>query len=334
MKRIVIILLAAALTCACAKEETTGGSTDAKRYLDAYMEVNYPGLKPDALGVYTLEETPGTGAPAEDNTFVRLEYTISSVDGIIGSSTYADINKQIGGYKSFYYYGPKVWNRGEKLDKLSVGLEDAIAGMRVGGHKKVLIPGWLSETGKRLKNPDKYVLQCSGANAIYDLNLVDAFKDVNEWQRDSIKRYMAANFPGAVEDPDQEGFWYIRTKEPSDTNAFTANDTIYINYTAMRLDGSVIDSSIERTAKRYGFYSASRTYAAQKIKWNSDYTKITMGGSSSLKKGFAYAVYRMHHGEEGTAVFWSDLGYGAGGSGSSIPAYSPLRFDIEVLEND
>ena len=75
-------------------------------------------------------------------------------------------------------------------------------------------------------------------------------------------------------------------------------------------------------------------YLIQEINRNSDYTKITMGGSSSLKKGFAYAVYRMHHGEEGTAVFWSDLGYGAGGSGSSIPAYSPLRFDIEVLEND
>lgn len=326
------------MACACAKQETVGTSTAAKRYLDAFMQVNYPGIKADELGVYTLEETAGTGAPAEKATFVRLDYTISSIDGIIGTSTLPKVNKQTGAYKSYYYYGPKIWNRGEKLDRLSAGLEDALSGMKVGGYKKVLIPGWLSENGKRYSEPEKYVLHCSGTSAIYELSLKEAFDDVDAWQKDSIARYMAANFPGAEEDPDQEGFWYLRTKEPTDTASFTTTDSIYVDYTASRLDGTAFDSTIERTAKRYGFYTVSNSYKSMKINWKEDYTEISWDSSSSssakLINGFSYAVHKMHHGEAGTAVFWSALGYGASGSGAAVPAYCPLRFDIEVQEKN
>ncbi len=36
--------------------------------------------------------------------------------------------------------------------------------------------------------------------------------------------------------------------------------------------------------------------------------------------------------EKGIGIFWSDLGYGKSGSGNSIPAYSPLVFEIEIVE--
>ena len=40
----------------------------------------------------------------------------------------------------------------------------------------------------------------------------------------------------------------------------------------------------------------------------------------------------MHPHEKGTAVFYSGVGYGSSGSGSTIPAYAPLRFDIEIVD--
>ena len=40
----------------------------------------------------------------------------------------------------------------------------------------------------------------------------------------------------------------------------------------------------------------------------------------------------MHPHEKGTAVFYSGLGYTYRGSGGSIPAYSPLHFDLEIVD--
>ena len=60
---------------------------------------------------------------------------------------------------------------------------------------------------------------------------------------------------------------------------------------------------------------------------------ITITSSkSSVIDGFSYMLWRMGPFEAGTGIFLSRLGYAASGSGSSIPAYSPLRFDIEVVE--
>ena len=36
--------------------------------------------------------------------------------------------------------------------------------------------------------------------------------------------------------------------------------------------------------------------------------------------------------EAGSGIFIESLGYGYSGSGSSIPAYAPLRFDVELVE--
>ena len=58
---------------------------------------------------------------------------------------------------------------------------------------------------------------------------------------------------------------------------------------------------------------------------------ITMGGSS-LIEGFSYALDQMHPHESGTAIFYSTGGYAAKGSGDIIPPYSPLRFDIEIVD--
>ena len=39
---------------------------------------------------------------------------------------------------------------------------------------------------------------------------------------------------------------------------------------------------------------------------------------------------QMKAGEKGLGIFTSDLGYQASGSGSSIPGYAPLVFEIEL----
>jgi FKBP-type peptidyl-prolyl cis-trans isomerases 1 len=135
------------------------------------------------------------------------------------------------------------------------------------------------------------------------------------------------------------GIYYIRTGEPESETKFKNDTTIYVNYTGRRLDGVVFDTSIADTAKYYGIYSASRTYGPSAIKWYSedgDYTKITMtaAGSSSSSEviaGFSFGLDQMHPFEKGAVIFTANWGYGSRSSSSALPAYSPLRFDFEVV---
>ena len=36
--------------------------------------------------------------------------------------------------------------------------------------------------------------------------------------------------------------------------------------------------------------------------------------------------------EKGVGIFYSALGYGSSGSGNAIPGFSPLMFEIEVVD--
>lgn len=53
-------------------------------------------------------------------------------------------------------------------------------------------------------------------------------------------------------------------------------------------------------------------------------------GAKGAIDGFDTGVTKMRVGEKATLIFPSVLGYGSKGQGS-IPAYSPLVFDIEVI---
>ena len=330
------LILAASLLAliSCAKEKTAGKNDDAKRYFDAWISQNYPTATRTPLGAYIISETPGTGILLEDSLFVRLNYTCSTLNGTVETTTDVKTAKKCGLYDITNYYGPLVVYRGENQESLAAGVEEALSTMRIGGRKTVIIPGWLTEV-KRYDTPEKYVENCSGTDYIYKFELVDCFNDVDRWERDSLLKYMALHYPSAQEDAEHTGFFYVQTKAGEDKE-FGKDTTIYINYTGRLLNNRAFDTTIADTAKVWGLYSSSKTYKQTKINWfgsDEDYTSITMGDSeSSTITGFAYALSLMHPGESGICFFTSKYGYSASGSGSTIPAYSPLCFELETTE--
>ena len=53
---------------------------------------------------------------------------------------------------------------------------------------------------------------------------------------------------------------------------------------------------------------------------------------SDMITGFAMTLWQMRAMEKGVGVFYSPLGYSYNGSGSTIPAYLRLVFEIEIVE--
>lgn len=346
--RIIAYVIAAATLAGCAKTSTEGVNEAKKRYLDAWMSINYPGLtaqwnnKEDRNGIYVIPDQAdeGTGATVTDNGFAIVNYAITDLEGNFSSYTDAETAKQMGVYDSTYYYGPQVWLT--KDGTIQAGLQNAIVGMKVGGSKKVIIPSWLM-TYSTYQSAGEYISNSSDySNTIYRFTVEDFTEDINQWQTEKIKALISENY-GGVDSfnrntrKDTTGFYFKSLVEQgADTVAFKADTTIYINYTGRLLNGRMFDTNVEKTAKDNGLYERGRTYGPVKIKWGSSYSEITMNGSSVVD-GFAMALWNLNDlgdggkMDKGVSVFYSPLGYGVSGSGARIPGYAPLVFEIEIV---
>lgn len=333
-----ILYITAVITMAsCAKQAESGPNDENKRFFDAWIMMNHPDAEPTELGVYILpEDVPGTGKEVKADGYVLAEYIITDLDGKISSYTNKTTAKQLGEYDTTSYYGAKFLTT--LKGNITAGLADALIGMKVGGHRKFIIPSWLMSYKNYSTEKEYLDVSSSYANTIYDITVRDFTEDISGWQTDRIGEYFAANTDifgtMTVKDTvkDQAGMYYKQLKAPVSTEEFPDDTTIYINYTGKLLNGLVFDTTDERVAKDNGLYSSGKKYKPVQINWGESFSDITMGsGESSVIKGFALTLWQMKAMEKGIGVFLSDLGYGSSGSGSSIPGYTPLVFEIEIV---
>lgn len=344
-----LYIAAALLLAGCAKTVTPGPNEANKRYFDAWMQLNHPEAEPSGLGIYVLENIDGDGIEVKEDGFALVDFKITDLEGNISSYTDAQTAKQLGEYSETSYYGPKVWTTHKTT--IQAGLGDAIYGMKAGGYKKVIVPSWLM-TSKGFDTAQDYLdyydedNSSSFESTMYEIEVKDFTEDINQWQIDSIGRFFGNSsvmvdgrpadqvFSGmTAADSVSTGFYYKQISAPVDTTSFDNDTTIYINYTGKLLNGLVFDTTIERVAKDNGLYSASRKYEPVRINWGEEYTKITMGSDkTTVIGGFALTLWQMRPMEKGVGVFYSNYGYQYSGSGSSIPGYAPLIFEIEIVE--
>ncbi len=362
MNKIPIILTAAitAVLCgSCAKTAESGIYDDETRYLKAWLKADHSdiGLEitrnpetgmPDTLGrgVYLLSEKVGTeDAVAEKGDYVTLSYIVSDMNGTISSSTEKETAVKLGTYDKTYFYGPKIVSLSGGSNY--AGVIDAVAGMKVGGERTVLIPKWLMST-QDYSTEDEYLANSSSSsNAVYKLRLTGIIEDIEQYQIDAIEDYLKANVVGKLKLDNGEfatmpdttktigackGFYFIPVTDTAGHVTFPSDTTVTINYTGRRLDGQAFDTTVENTAKDNGIYSSSTTYETKSITWGEDYSSLTMS-SSSLISGFSKTLWQMNAGK-GIGIFWSDLGYGSSGSGNLIPGYAPLIFEIEIISEE
>jgi FKBP-type peptidyl-prolyl cis-trans isomerase len=117
------------------------------------------------------------------------------------------------------------------------------------------------------------------------------------------KEFAAAN-PTAVTTP--EGLVFLSTQEGNGKQP-NVTDTVEVHYHGMLTDGTVFDSSVQR---------------GQTISFP----------LSNVVKGWQIGVAMMKEGGKATLVVPSDLAYGDGGSGDTIPPGATLKFEVELFK--
>ena len=336
MKRIiktVAFVMSALAVAGCAKAVQTGPNEANERYFNAWIGLNHPGISPTGLGIYVIEEEAGTGSVVKEGGYIYADYKITDLEGNISSYTDKETAKQLGDYDTTKYYGAKVLTTTKNT--IYAGLADAVIGMKTGGRKKVIIPSWLMTYASYDSKEDYLNKNTSGANTIYDITVRDFTDSIQLYEIGLIEKYIK-DHPNIFDNRivnDTTGFYYqTLTKGLLRDETFEKDTTIYINYTGRLLNGLVFDTTIEKVAKDNGLYSSSRTYGPTQVKWSKNVADITLGSSSSsVIDGFARTIQHMRPMEKGLGIFYSPLGYSYNGSGASIPGYSPLIFEIEIV---
>ena len=338
LRKTIILGLAAAslvLTTGCAKEVSTDTSGMAKSFFDSWMQINHPEAKAHGLGVYILEDQPGTGAAVtEDDIYLYTEFTTYDIYGNITGTTEEKKSQQTGSFSKANYYGPKMIIN--LRDYTEAGIIEMIKGMKVGGTRTAVIPSWLN-VKKDYDTAEKYLKENGGSNAICTLTIKDKTADIVQWEIDTLVKYVSANFHQSLADSVRFGYYQKTLKEPDDTATYGNDSTFCINYIGRLLNGKVFDTTIEDTAKVYGIWSSSKTYAPVYIQKADDYTETTLAPDEAstgdkVIDGFSFCISRLRQHEKVICAFYSVLGYGYSGSGSSIPSFCPLIYEIEGVD--
>ena len=320
-----ILLLGTLLTAACAKEASEDSTVAAERRVTSWISVHYPTALRTEGDIWILDETPGTGDlwDPEDKGIAYVRVTTRDLEGNVTATGDEELARQLGSWTRNGNYGPSIWY--VSSGALPDGYGAILDGMRIGGTRKALLPSWTLSTGSD--------------HTVMDLRFVFQSDNIVDYQIERLKdfsaRYMNnedSTFYNAV-DGDRFGFYFHRLRVGEELVEMPSDTTVYVNYTGRRLDGYVFDTTMADTAKFYGIYDSSKTYEPMPVYWGETYDDITITTSKSeAVDGFQMALWHMHPGEKVIAAFYSVLGYGSSGSGSNIPAYTPLSFTIEMVE--
>ncbi|HCN83683.1 MAG TPA: FKBP-type peptidylprolyl isomerase [Sphingobacteriaceae bacterium] len=114
------------------------------------------------------------------------------------------------------------------------------------------------------------------------------------------------------------GLNYVITKQGAGAKA-VKGDTVQLNYAVSLLSGKLFDTSLPELSKKSAIYNAQRPYAPIKV----------AVGTGAVMAGFEEAITLFPVGTKATIILPSKLANGD--QGGALPPYTPLTFDIDIL---
>ncbi len=318
------IIIALALV-SCAKEVGETTEEVQARVLDSWISVKHPGSEKTPSGLYIIDLSEGNGRKVTDSSYVFVQYVVRDLSGTILATNNQAISEQLGQFSHSGHYGYNIWQVDQNA--LYKGVEEILKRMRVGGRATVAFTPELATLSVSI-----YSLFSSldaTVNLQFELELVDCVDDIYaEYEEPMLRQYSEKYYGGL--DTLKRGFYFFKTKEAPVGDSIPTESQIKVRYIGHLLDGVVFDTNIQDTAKRYRIYDSKKSYEAMDVTFKSSIAEFKQ--SNSVIEGFADAIMRMRYGEKAVAFFWSQAGYGAGGSSPSIPEYTPICFEIEIKE--
>ncbi|MDR1878259.1 MAG: FKBP-type peptidyl-prolyl cis-trans isomerase [Bacteroidales bacterium] len=136
------------------------------------------------------------------------------------------------------------------------------------------------------------------------MNKITTMEEFEQEEVTAIQNYITAN--NITVEPTSNGLYYIETAKGKGTKVEDGKQ-VSVHYTGKFLDGSVFDSSVQK--------GEPMTFIV---------------GGDPIIPGFVEGILLMNQGGKATFIIPSELGYGMGNQ--VIPPFTPLLFEVEIVE--
>jgi FKBP-type peptidyl-prolyl cis-trans isomerase len=133
-----------------------------------------------------------------------------------------------------------------------------------------------------------------------------AMEEMKGKEQTELQDYVAKN--NIKVQPTESGMYYIEVKRGNGAQA-EKGKKVTVNYKGMLLDGTVFDES----------------------KSHDKPFEFTIGNNEVIP-GWDEGIAKMKKGGKAKFIIPSKLGYGSSGAGNTIPPFSPLVFEVELLD--
>ncbi|MFI3330747.1 MAG: FKBP-type peptidyl-prolyl cis-trans isomerase [Rikenellaceae bacterium] len=305
-----VLILSALIFSSCAKDESLNITEITSIAWSKYIRNSYWTLPPSNSAIteestlYQLEcdttvfyniidqsaVTDNTTPQSEE--WVKVKYTGYNMQGGVFAtrdSLEAVIQQTWTTVTNYNAQTIKIVDQDTEYSDVPEGLLDMFANMRVGEKVRAYIPyssGW-GTSGVTFSSgyEGRYSLGYN-ENFFMDIELVEIIPDIEEWEKEQVKNYVAANFQsswnGIGSDDDllyyrviEDEFRGIKLLENGVDTTYTSSDlgveiddskTVQIYYSLWTLDGFLVDTNIKSDAVEHwqfeeyvGFYPAFST---------------------------------------------------------------------------
>jgi FKBP-type peptidyl-prolyl cis-trans isomerase FkpA len=279
--------------------------------------------KGDAGTEYKIVDHKGSGPLIKEGDIISLEGIIKTEKDSVLSSTYetgspANLMVQKPAYKGDLMWAFTQLSEGDS----AVVKINADSAMKYSGQPKP--PGMTNKFFIYTLRIKKHFTKTAGeADSTFQGRVSSYFKGLTEKSKAEeparIKKYIADKNLKVI--TTASGLNYVITKQGTGPAA-VAGDTAIVNYTGSFFNGKVFDTSNEEAAKKAKTYQAGRPYAPIPV----------AVGVHQVIAGWDEALLLLPKGTKATLVIPSVLAYGETGMQGSIAPFTPLAFEIEVLD--
>lgn len=326
---VVAAVMVAYVVTSCAVDVDESADVTQKRIFNAFIRANgYDQSEMIGDSIYVIERSGNpSGEYPQDSTYAFVRYAARYTSGEYAAYNIDTIAMKEGTYHPSNFYSSFVWP--VKMGYISDPLSDILKNMKPGEKTVSLVPPWI------VNYNTSYAFASTTSIMFYEIELEKVVPSIEEYQEQVLKEFSQKYFGGM--DTISKGFYFHKFHEGATEDTLTEGTVLDVWYVGRMLDGSVFDTNIEDSAKKYDLYKPDGTYTPLSVLYYKDDPE-KIAEEEGYVLGFCKAFTSgVTWGDKCFVFFDSSLGYGAEGNlnnGAGIPPFYPISFELWIEEND